>query len=43
MTDDFDDEDRKVGRDKTVDQRAVPWRVGLVVPDVRALLTRDDL
>ena len=37
MTDDFDDEDRKVGRDKTVDQRAVPWRVGLVVPDVRAL------
>ena len=37
MTDDFDDEDRKVGRDKTVDQRAVPWRVGLVLPDVRGL------
>lgn len=37
MTDDFDDEDRKVGRERTVDQRAVPWRVGLVVPDVRAL------
>ena len=37
MTDDFDEEDRKVGREKTVDQRAVPWRVGLVVPDVRGL------
>lgn len=37
MTDDSDDEDRKVGREKTVDQRTVPWRVGLVVPDVRGL------
>ncbi|MGN6488863.1 MAG: GTPase HflX [Devosia sp.] len=37
MTDDFDDEAPKVGRDRTVDQRAVPWRVGVVVPDVRAL------
>jgi GTP-binding protein HflX len=37
MTDDFDEGERKVGRDRTVDQRAVPWRVGVVVPDVRAL------
>jgi GTP-binding protein HflX len=37
MTDDIDDEDHKVGRERTVDQRAVPWRVGLVVPDARAL------
>jgi GTP-binding protein HflX len=39
MTEEFDDEDVKVGREKTVDQRAVPWRVGLVVPDVRGLST----
>jgi GTP-binding protein HflX len=37
MTDDFDEGERKVGRDRTVDQRAVPWRVGVVVPDERAL------
>jgi len=37
IDDDFDGEERKVGREKTVDQRAVPWRVGLVVPDVRGL------
>jgi len=41
MTDDFDDEftDHRPGRERFIDQRAAPTRVGLVVPDVRGLST----
>jgi GTP-binding protein HflX len=39
MTDDFDAEDRSGGPQAFIDQRAAPTRVGLIVPDVRGVVT----
>src|SRR5690242_13923595 len=36
MTDDFDDDGRLDGRDRSIDHRAAPTRVGLIVPDLRS-------
>src|SRR3954468_9394560 len=37
--DDFDNEDRSGGPRAFIDQRAAPTRVGLIVPDVRGVVT----
>ncbi|MEO8758526.1 MAG: GTPase HflX [Devosia sp.] len=39
MADDFDDENRSGGPKAFIDQRTAPTRVGLIVPDIRGVVT----